>query len=338
MYDLEEVVVSITSRCNLRCKMCEIPNRHTEELTTAEWKEIIKDSSRAGAKVFVFSGGEPLLREDIFDLLSFAKDNGMVTRLCTNGVLIDNQSGYRLAQTGIDVINISLDGNDQIHDYLRGDGVFLRATEALKIANDFGIETTIATVVTHYNYRHLTYIVEIAKKYKVATIKFQPFSRHFLIDKSRGDSFSFSREEAEELRILLRRIASTCRQYGIHTNPASYLEKIPPYLVNQAFDNGDTCAALWTSCPINSNGDVLPCWEFKDSGILLGNLREKKFKEIWNSDLHNSIRGKIKKDYCRGCLMSCYDKIFERKINNGQGNFYTNFRTGVINFINNFIK
>jgi radical SAM protein with 4Fe4S-binding SPASM domain len=278
------------------------------------------------------------LREDIFDLLFFAKDNGMVTRLCTNGFLIDHKAGSKLAQTGIGVINISIDGNDQIHDYLRGDGVFLKATEALKIANDFGIETTIATVVSHYNYRHLSYIVEIAKKYKVASIKFQPFSRHFLIDKSKGDSFLFSGEEAVELQILLKRVTSACGQYGIHTNPTSYLEKMPSYLANQVLDNGDSCAALWTSCPINSNGDVLPCWEFKDSGILLGNLREKKFREIWNSDLHDSIRGKIKKDHCRGCLMSCYDKIFEKKINKGLGNFYINFRTSVINFLNNFIK
>jgi len=338
MYNLEEVVVSITSRCNLRCKMCEIPNRHTEELTTAEWKEIIRDSSRAGAKVFVFSGGEPLLREDIFDLLSFAKDNGMVTRLCTNGFLIDHKAGTSLARTGVDAINISLDGNNQIHDYLRGDGVFSRAIGALKIANDFGIKTTIATVISRYNYRHLTYIVEIAKKYQVKDIRFQPFSRHFLIDKSKGDSFSFSAEEAAELRILVRKIMSSCKQCGIYTNPASYLEKIPLYLTNQAFDNRGTCTALLTSCPINSNGDVLPCWEFKDSGIMLGNLRDKKFKEIWNSGLHDSLRGKVKKDYCRGCLMSCYDKIFERQTNKEESNFYANFITRAINFIKNSLK
>lgn len=73
MLNLKEIIFSITNRCNLRCKMCDIPYGEIEELSTEQWMGVIKDASRLGAQTVVFSGGEPLLREDIFELISFTK-------------------------------------------------------------------------------------------------------------------------------------------------------------------------------------------------------------------------------------------------------------------------
>ena len=84
-----EIIISITNRCNLKCKMCDIPKNKIGELSTAQWKQVIKDAAASGARAIVFSGGEPLLREDIFELIDFTKNNSLGACLTSNGYLIN---------------------------------------------------------------------------------------------------------------------------------------------------------------------------------------------------------------------------------------------------------
>lgn len=308
-----EVIISITNRCNLRCKMCDIPSNKNEELSTSCWERVIYDAASCGAGAIVFSGGEPLLREDIFELISFAKKNSLRACLTSNGYFLSDEVTQKIRQAGIDVVNISIEGPRRIHDYLRGRGMFERATVALGILRKHKIEATVATMVSRYNYKYLTCIMEIAKQYGATTVKFQPFNRIFLNKPDRGGSFLISNREIEKLAGITEDITGLARKYAISINPAGYLAKMPSYLGKKYIGIGKGCTALENSCPINCNGDIYPCWVLSEKDNLIGNINKSSFLEVWGSHNHEAIIESVKRDGCPGCMMSCYDENFGKE-------------------------
>lgn len=307
---LKEVIISITNRCSLKCRMCDIPDNKTKELTTSQWKNIIQEASLTGARTIVFSGGEPLLREDIFELISFVKNSGMNACLTSNGVLLDEKAACELYQAGVDVVNISLEGPEEIHDYLRGEGTYKKAVSALDNLRKYKVESTIAAMVSRYNYRHLAYIMESAKKYGAGTVRFQPFSSIFIGDKSKEKDFFIDKKYIKEAREALGKAIKLGDKYNISTNPVGYLKMIPYYLSGRKAAPRNKCAALWDSCPINAGGDVFPCWVITEEDKRIGNAGREGFSGLWNSERHIRIKERIFKEGCRGCMMSCYDGVF----------------------------
>lgn len=307
-----EIIISITNRCNLKCKMCDIPRNRIDELSTSYWKQTIKDAASCGARAIVFSGGEPLLREDIFELISFTKDNALSPCLTSNGYLIQDGIAQKLRESGIDVVNISIEGPRNVHDYLRGKGMFEKATAALENLRKFKIESTIATMVSRYNYKYLPSIIELAKQHGATTIKFQPFSRIFLNDKQGSRDFLLSGSEIKEFAQILEDVIGLSTNHAITTNPRGYLEMMPSYLSKKHIDMSKGCSALENSCPINCNGDIYPCWVLSDKDNLIGNIKENSFLSLWGSQKHQLIIKRIKEKGCCGCMMSCYDDNFGR--------------------------
>jgi radical SAM protein with 4Fe4S-binding SPASM domain len=312
MPNLKEVIISITNRCNFKCRMCDIPKNRINELPALQWKKVIKNAASCGAQTVVFSGGEPLIREDIFELISFVKNESMAACLTSNGYLINDWTADKLRQAGIDVVNVSIEGPKRIHDYLRGKGMFEKAIAALGNLRRYKIESTIAATVSRYNYKYLTHIVGIARKYGATTIKFQPFSEIFLNNRQDSKDFLISDAEAMKLAQIMQEIIRISKDYAVATSPRSYLEMIPFYLARKYFDAGNGCAALDSSCPINCNGDIYPCWVLADNGTLISNVKEDSFSNIWNSRRRSLIIAKIKKEGCPGCMMSCYDNNFAK--------------------------
>jgi len=319
MRKLKEVIISITNRCNSSCRMCDIPKEVNSELLTGQWKEVIEDAFSLGASTIVFSGGEPLLREDIFELISFTKSQRLNACITSNGLAINNAVAKKLSEAGVDVVNISVEGPREIHDYLRGEGSFDKVREALENLKRHDIEVTLATVISRYNYRYLDYISGLANEIGATTVKFQPFSTLFIKDKSRKCDFFISQEESKELKETIERIISFCDKHGIAVNPFSYLEKIPSYMSENNIKGSKGCQALWAACPINADGEIYPCWILTGKDKLIGNVKEKRLSNIWNSQKHSSVREEIINKRCPGCMMSCYDDAFggdsiERKI------------------------
>lgn len=307
---LKEIIISITNRCNLRCAMCQIPQiENDEEMTTEELKELISDAANFHPNSIVFSGGEPLLRKDLFELISFANKYKINTCLTSNGTLVNNEIAKRLTSSGIGVVNISIEGFEDIHDSLRGKGSFKKAVEALENLSRYRIETTIATVVCRQNYKFLPYIMELAHQFGVTTVKFQPFSEIFLIKKDEKKNFLTSPNVLEEIKQSIEKVIELSREYKIGTNPTNYLYSIPISLCGlwQNYPH-NRCSALWGSCPISAEGDVCLCWVLSDK--LLGNIKKAKLSKIWNSDEHNRLRQLAIREGCPGCLMSCYDYNF----------------------------
>jgi radical SAM protein with 4Fe4S-binding SPASM domain len=290
--------------------MCQIPQESTEELSTAQWKKAIEDISSLGVQTVVFSGGEPLLREDIFELISFTRNHHMNACLTSNGYLINKDVAFKLFRSGINVVNISIEGDKKANDYLRGEGSFDKAVFALEELKKHGIESTIAATVSRYNFECLRSVLELAKEKGATTVRFQPFSRIFLKDTSKGDDFFIVEKDKERLQGTIEDIIKLANEYKISTNPVSYLRNIPVYLSKKKIDMQKGCSALWTSCPINSKGEVFPCWVIASQNRLIGNIKQESLADLWFSKRHEQIRESIFREGCFGCMMSCYDEAF----------------------------
>ncbi len=307
MRKLKEVIFSITNRCNLRCRMCGIPDQPGEELETGLWKRAIDSAARLKAQTIVFSGGEPLLRKDLFTLIRHARSRGLNTCVTSNGSLIDATAAAELARAGIGVVNISLEGTEGTHDFLRGEGTFKKALAALDRLHEAGVETTVATMVCRYNYSDLPTVAELAAEHNAGTVRFQPFSRIFLKPESAGDEFFFSQEPEAG---IMEKTLEILRDRGLCTNPKGYLEQITRYLTGEKTFLKKGCSALWTSACINAEGKLFPCWVLTKEKDVIGSIARQEFDRIWNSRRHEQARRAISATGCPGCMLSCYDEIF----------------------------
>ncbi|MDD5574739.1 MAG: radical SAM protein [Candidatus Omnitrophica bacterium] len=307
---LKEIIFSITDRCNLRCAMCQIGEGHGGgEMTTEQIKGVIRDALVFCPHSIIFSGGEPLLRRDIFELVAFVNRLKVNTVVTSNGTLIDDAAAGELSAAGIGVVNVSIDGPQEVHDALRGAGNFQKAVRALENLSRHKIETTVAVMVSRRNYAHLPDVMDLARRHGVTTVKFQPFSDIFLAQKERGVEFFAPGELRTQIRDSIEKVIGLSRTYRICTNPAGYLRAIPAYLCGRRVAPlNRACASLWTSCPVTARGDVYPCWVMSD--ITLGNIGKKNLSSIWGSEDHERLRRRLARQGCPGCLMSCYDGNF----------------------------
>jgi MoaA/NifB/PqqE/SkfB family radical SAM enzyme len=161
---------NLTFHCNLRCHYCACPHLHVPELKTPEILEAINEFHRRGMRWVTFSGGEPLLRKDIGTIVDHCKDLGIITFLSTNGTLLPRriESLKRL-----DKVTISLDGAEQVHDAIRGQGSFAEAAHAVALAQEYGITVGLTCVISSHNIDTLEDVLVLAERMGVACM-FQP--------------------------------------------------------------------------------------------------------------------------------------------------------------------
>ena len=149
------VVWNVTRRCNLKCVHCYAHAKNVpsdNELTTKQGKDLIDDLSAFGSPVMLFSGGEPLVRQDLPELAAYAVEKGMRAVISTNGTLITPQMAHTLKEIGLSYVGISLDGMKDINDRFRGvKGAFRAALEGIKNSQDAGIKVGLRFTVNKFN-------------------------------------------------------------------------------------------------------------------------------------------------------------------------------------------
>ncbi len=163
------VIFNVTNRCNSNCKHCYATyyNRGSrKEMTTTEAKKLILDLRKNGSQRISFSGGEPLLREDIGDLIDHVNALGMGSTLNSNGILVPER--LREIQR-VDVLAISLDGRPEHHDIFRGEGTGEKALQAVKAAVEAGIRVHTNTVLHKHNLADIDFMLDLAKKHNFRT-------------------------------------------------------------------------------------------------------------------------------------------------------------------------
>ncbi len=165
------VIWNLVRRCNLNCVHCYSISADVDfpgELSTAEVFAVMDDLKRAGVRVLILSGGEPLLRPDLFDIAARAKSMGFYTGLSTNGTLIDAPMSARIAAIGFDYVGISLDGLRETHDrFRRKQGAFDASLQGLRLCRDAGAKTGMRFTVTQDNAADLRALVELAETERI---------------------------------------------------------------------------------------------------------------------------------------------------------------------------
>jgi radical SAM protein with 4Fe4S-binding SPASM domain len=318
------VVWDLTHACNLKCKHCyqRADKPLPDELTTEEGKRLIKELADADVVAIAFSGGEPLLRPDFFELAAYARSLGVHVSVATNGTTITKELAERLKQIDVNYVEISLDGaREKTHDEFRGvPGMFDRTIECIKNCVGAGLYTCIATTATKHNLGELQATYELAVELgckQHMTFNFIPTGRG--VELVRTDLSPEEREEqlnqiydnltsssgcaalstAPQLaRIALQRAKVedggplVSAHFAARTNPGEQNRLIAEFLGG--------CGTGRCYCAIEPNGDVLPCVFMP---IKVGNVREKRFLEIWrNSPVLRDLRDRSKlKGHCAVC-------------------------------------
>lgn len=304
---------NVTRACNLKCKHCyrDAGKKDSNELNTEEARGLLGEIARAGFKIVILSGGEPLARADIYELISCARSFGLVPVLGTNGTLIDKETAQRLKEAGLKRAGISLDSVDsKVHDEFRQvKGAWLKSVDAMRACKSIGLEFQVHTTVTRYNREGVEKITDLACE--IGACAHHIF---FLVPTGRGKEIEESVISPEDYETLLRGILKKQKNTTIELKPvcAPQFIRIAKQLnLSLRFQRG--CLAGISYCCILPDGDVHPCPYLP---LRLGNVRELKFSAIWQEnqilkELRSlDYKGKCAlcgyKDTCGGCRARAY--------------------------------
>lgn len=155
---------ALTNRCFSKCIYCNSDNVISKELDTKKILHIIDGLKRMGTKAIAYTGGEPLIREDIAQIIKYTKNKGIHAMLITNGLLLGEKS--RIIKW-IDLITVSLDGPREINDFQRGKGTHDKVLEIIKYLRNQNKKVEITVTLTKYNLKELDYLFGLSKKLEI---------------------------------------------------------------------------------------------------------------------------------------------------------------------------
>ncbi len=314
------VVWNMTNRCNLRCKHCYIEaedRQYKDELSTEEAKALIQDLAAMKAPVLLFSGGEPLLRKDIFELGELAAASGLRPVISSNGTLIDDEVARKIKKAGFQYVGISIDGAPATHDEFRNhQGAFTEAINGIKACLRNGVKTGIRFTVNKYNQADLPEIFDIIEREGIPR-----FCMYHLVYAGRGAEMADMDTTSEEKRAILELVSSKTvelHRKGVEVeilttdNHADGIFMLNYIQQNEPQRSGEIikllemhggCSAGTKFANIDPRGNVHPCQFWQDYSI--GNIRERPFSQIWTSDDELMIKLREKDKYVTGKCGTC---------------------------------
>jgi len=306
----------ITRRCNLKCVHCrsssEVEVKGHPDFSTEEAFRMIDDIASYAQPVMVLSGGEPLMRPDVFEIAKYGSEKNLRMCLATNGTLISEEVCRKIKGSGIRIVSLSLDGStESVHDNFRNEkGVFSGILNAARLFRQNNIEFIINSSFTKRNQEEIPRVYKLAKELGATAwymFMIVPTGRgeeimHELISKEEYEDilewhYQMEKDEADML------VRPTCapHYYRVVLQKAKE-EGVRFERRTLKFSTGGAkgCLAGQLICLINVDGDVLPCSYFPKSA---GNMRKYPFKEIWeNSELFQELRDfKKYKGRCGSC-------------------------------------
>ncbi len=282
-----------TSACNLKCNYCRAratAEPDPDELGTKEALALI-DEVASLKPLLILSGGEPLLRPDIFLLARHAVSKGLRVSLATNGTLLTPEVVDKIVSSGVSRVSISLDGSTpEDHDAVRGMGCYLlamRGIENLRGRVDFQINFTI----TKRNAKDLLPIFDLANSLGAKALHF-----FFLVPTGRGAEEDLISPEMQEELLRLIDIERSRRTIEVQVTCAPQFARIARPGSGR---RSGGCLAGTSFVFISGRGEVYPCGYLP---MLAGNVREQRFREIWeNSIVFKALRERKLKGKCGEC-------------------------------------
>jgi radical SAM protein with 4Fe4S-binding SPASM domain len=305
---------NITLRCPLKCAHCYVDAGEREAegvLSTAEAFGVIDQICETGKPVIVLSGGEPLMREDIFAIARYGTERGLRMVMGTSGYLLDPATAKKLHEAGIRAVAISIDSADpSVHDSFRGiDGVWERAVQAIRFCRDENIGVQINMSVMRSAMSDVREVIEVGTSLGVRDYQiFFPVLT--------GRAREIEPGSAQEYEDLIKQILIKYGDSDLYIRPtcAPQFRRIADELGIKNPTWGRGCIAGISYCRIYANGDVTPCPYLPVSA---GNVRTTPFSEIWNNtELFTTLRdpdlltgkcGRCRfKIICGGCRARAY--------------------------------
>jgi putative heme d1 biosynthesis radical SAM protein NirJ2 len=291
-----------TKACNLKCEHCyrDAGGKDVDELSTAEGKDLLSEIAKAGFKIVILSGGEPLLRKDIYELISHSVSLGLRPVLGTNGVLFTPEIVRKLKAAGAARVGISLDSkNARVHDAFRKqEGAWEKTVEAMRTCKREGLDFQVHTTVTRRNYKEIIEVTDF-----VTALGAKAHHVFFLVPTGRGKDISEVFITAKEIREVLENLLNKQKESSIELKPVCAPQFIPlakSMGLDLRFQRG--CLAGTAYCCILPNGDVHPCPYLP---LKLGNVRREKFSSIWQN---NPVFAKLRSMEYSGSCGLCADK------------------------------
>ncbi|MEW6186328.1 MAG: heme b synthase [Thermodesulfobacteriota bacterium] len=291
--ELRLVAWEVTRRCNLSCLHCRASSElgpYPDELNTKEGRTLLEQIRQVGQPVIILTGGEPLMRPDVFDLAAFGDALGLRMVMAVNGSLLTVDGARKLKEAGIQRISISMDGaGAESHDFFRQvPGAFDGILSGITAAKEAGLEFQINTTVTRYNLQDLSRIQE-----KVIELGAAAHHIFMLVPTGRGRALtdqSISAEEYEKtLSWLVKRkeetwlsIKATCAPhfYRILRETAHKERKEVTFKSHGLDAVTRGCLGGTGFCFVSHVGQVQPCGYLE---VDSGNVRTQTFPEIWAS-------------------------------------------------------
>ena len=315
---------NVTNKCNLACAHCYISANpqlaDSDELSLGEAKAFMDDLAAMKIPLLLFSGGEPLVRKDFWELAGYAAAKGLKTALSTNGTLITKAAAAKLKTAGIEYVGVSLDGaKEETHDAIRNQpGSFKKAVQALVNCAEIGLKAGIRITITRANYHEIADLLDLSVRLNVPR-----FCVYWLVPSGRGKEIYDLQLEPHETSRIVDLLYRSARD--LNAEEMELLTVDAPqdgiYLLSKLkednrgdYENalkllhytGDSCSAGDRVANVDPLGNVYPCQFAQLSEFKIGNVRERKFSELWN-DPDNSILKKFreKTEHLKGRCGSC---------------------------------
>jgi len=327
---LRMVAWELTRGCNLACVHCRASSErgpYPGELSTEECFRVMDEIASISKPVIILTGGEPLLRPDIFDLARYGTDKGFRMVMATNGTLITEETIQKMKISGIQRISVSLDGpSAETHDAFRKvKGAFESSLKGIEFAKRGGLEFQINTTITQVNLLLIADILKLA-------VELGAVAHHIflLVPTGRGKelqdqeisaldyekTLNWFYEQREQVPLQLKATCAPHYHRILRQRAKQEGKKITPKEYGlDAMTRG--CLGGISFCFISHRGQVQPCGYLE---LDCGNMREKSFKEIWESspvflNLRNTdgYKGKCGiceyRKVCGGCRARAYESL-----------------------------
>jgi radical SAM protein with 4Fe4S-binding SPASM domain len=286
-----------TRACNYNCLYCSFGSNPyaVNEIDTDGGIRIVDELYELGAKWFGLSGGEPLLRKDIFEIIAHAKSLGMNVSLITNGYYVDGDILDNLIRNEV-MTAVSLDGREENNDLTRGKGSYATALKAMEKLSHVGIFDCIVTTLNKLNYKDVDHIAQLGHDYNATRVVY-----HNYIPVGRAQEHLELAPSPQQYEWVWNRIYDLMQEYKGKLSINVYC----PFFARIAKERGMPDFDYWFNnvflgqCFIGGrymglleNGDIRPCGF--NEGYRMGNIRNKSMRDIWtemqNMDLHRKLR------------------------------------------------
>jgi len=304
---------NVIKRCNAGCQYCadwkNDPNPNTDP-PASEIKRIIDDLKSLGVKVVMFTGGEPLLRKDIFDLMEYVRNLDLEVSIITNGTALTEEGVHRLAKMNASKVGVSIDSLDQSRMLEIRRLKIARVLKSVRMLAGFrknlypNLNVTLYVTVNRINIGDLLPMAEFAKDLDIS-IQYQPV--HFSGSGTPDQVLENLWPDANEignLRLVIDSLIAKKREgYPINSRE-EFLAQIPNFFRDKTFYPGDQCSVAYTDVVIDTEFGLRPCWPMEPIAYL--NDERTNIRDIWYSDEMKRVRKLIREKKCPGCLYACH--------------------------------